>query len=154
METQSVLLPGYTQESPAIRFIVYAKPEPQGSARAFMPKGWNRPVITSDNKDLKSYRQQLSIEAIAAVQKATLQMFPAKVPVSLTVRFYFQRPKSKSKKAYAVCRPDIDKLCRSVSDALSGICYHDDSQVTMLRAEKHYGQPERTEIEVSLAGVQ
>jgi len=31
---------------------------------------------------------------------------------------------------------DLDKLCRAVLDALTGILYHDDSQVTNIEASK------------------
>jgi crossover junction endodeoxyribonuclease RusA len=131
-----------------VKFTVYAKPEPQGSSRAFIPRGWKRPIVTSDNKDLKSYRQQVSIEAMSMMREHGLEPIPPKQAVSLTLRFFFKRPKSKSKKATPTVRPDIDKVCRSVGDALSGICYQDDSQITRLVAEKFYDQPERTEIEV------
>lgn len=134
-----------------ISFTVYAKPEPQGSSRAFIPKGWKRPIVTSDNKGLKSYRQQVSIVALEAMREArALEQIPSKAPMSLTLRFYFKRPKSKSKKATPTVRPDIDKVCRAVGDALSGICYQDDSQITSLHAEKYYGEPERTEIQVEM----
>lgn len=105
-------------------------------------------MITSANKELKSFRQQVSIVALAAMRDVGAELIPAKQPVSLTAKFYFQRPKSKSKKAFPVVKPDADKLARSLGDSLSGICYHDDSQITELHAEKHYGAPERTEIEV------
>jgi crossover junction endodeoxyribonuclease RusA len=131
-----------------IKFTVYARPQPQGSIRAFTPKGWKRPVLTSTNKDLKPFRQELSMVALAAMRDIGAEPIPFKSPVRLIANFYFHRPKSKSKKAYVVVQPDIDKLVRAVSDSLSGICYHDDSQITKLQAEKWYGEPERIEIEV------
>ena len=33
-------------------------------------------------------------------------------------------------------KPDIDNLCKSVLDALSGVAWRDDAQVTVLNAEK------------------
>ena len=33
-------------------------------------------------------------------------------------------------------RPDLDKLVRGVLDALTGVCYRDDSQVVTLTAQK------------------
>jgi crossover junction endodeoxyribonuclease RusA len=114
--------------------------------KAFMRKGMRFPIVTSDNKDLKSYRQQVSVCAIGAMNGNA--MISRKTPVDLTVRFYFQRPASKSKKASAVVKPDIDKLLRAVGDSLTGICFEDDSQITDVQANKRYGIPERTEIEV------
>ncbi len=130
-----------------VRFTVYAKPEPQGSIRTFMVKG--RPIATTDNKGLKSYRQQVSIAAITAMNEQKGELILRKVPVRLFVSFFFGRPASKSKKALPVVKPDIDKLCRAVGDALSGICYADDSQIVELWAQKNYEAPDRTIIEVS-----
>jgi crossover junction endodeoxyribonuclease RusA len=131
-----------------IKFTVYAKPEPQGSMKAFMRKGMRFPIVTSDNKSLKSYRQQVALCAITAMSESGSTIIPRKTQVELTARFYFQRPSSKSKKAAMVVRPDLDKILRSCGDAITGICFEDDSQITDVKAKKRYGIPERTEIEV------
>jgi len=135
---------------PPLAFTVYCKPEPQGSSKAFIPKGWKRPIITSDNRELKSYRQQVSVVALAEMRKAGLVPIDSKHRVRLTARFYFQRPKSKKKASPMVTRPDLDKLLRAVGDALSkGIYYGDDSQVTSFGdSEELYDEPERTEITI------
>ncbi len=39
----------------AVKFTVYGRPVPQGSTRSFIPKGWTRAVITTDNKKLKPW---------------------------------------------------------------------------------------------------
>ena len=49
-----------------IQFTVYGHPEPQGSTRAFVPKGWTRPVITTASKKMKPWRQQITGTAIDA----------------------------------------------------------------------------------------
>ena len=36
-----------------IQFTVYGRPEPQGSTRAFIPKGWKRATVTSDNPEVE-----------------------------------------------------------------------------------------------------
>lgn len=127
-------------------FTVYGRPQPQGSTRAFIPKGWKRPVITTDNKNLKSWRQQVSVVAVEAVGGHMKKRPDA---VQLSVRFYFSRPKSLAKKiTWNSKKPDCDKLARSVADSLTGIAYEDDSQIHVLHVEKLYGSPERTEIEV------
>lgn len=129
-----------------VQFTVYAKPEPQGSIRAFMIGG--RPRLTSDNKDLKSFRQQVSLAALTEMREAKKELILRKVPVRLTLTFFFSRPLSKSKKAHMTVLPDLDKLIRSVGDALSGICYADDSQVIEVNASKAYEQPERVIVQV------
>lgn len=129
-----------------IKFTVFCRPQPQGSSRAFMVKG--RPIITSTNKNLKSFRQQVSLVALAAMRAGQHTKIQKNVPVDLTVTFYFQRPASKKKSAAMTVRPDCDKLLRSLGDSLTGICFDDDSQITDVCARKLYGEPERTEVEV------
>ena len=104
-------------------------------------------IITSDNPDLKSYRQMVSVTAMLEMRKTGAERI-TKGPVQVSLAFFFRRPKSKSKKAFMVVRPDADKLTRACFDSLSNICYWDDSQVTDLYVTKRYGEPERTEIEV------
>lgn len=134
-----------------IEFTVFSKPEPQGSSKAFMPKGARFPIVTSDNPALKGYRQQIAIEAMSMMRESGQFLIERKSPLKLTVSFYVARPASKSKKAYPVCRPDLDKLCRAIGDALTGICYEDDSQITKLEAEKIYGVPQRTIVKIESA---
>jgi Holliday junction resolvase RusA-like endonuclease len=133
-----------------VSFTVFCKPEPQGSTRAFIPKGWQRPIITSTNKALKPYRQQVARTALEVCQAANdVLPFGKHEPAELTVSFYFLRPPSIPKKRTAhVVKPDLDKLVRAIKDALKGIVYHDDSQVVTVHAHKNYGSPERTEITV------
>lgn len=136
----------------SISFTVFCKPEPQGSVRAFTPKGWTRPILTSDNKDLKSFRQELAGAALRARTKADHfdVMFPKHEPVELHLACYFNRPPSAPKKrACHVVKPDLSKLVRAIEDALTGIIYTDDAQIVCIHASKHYGSPERVSLEVS-----
>ena len=125
-------------------FTVFGHPEPQGSTRAFIPKGWNWPVITTANAKMKPWRQQISGAA------ADLRAPVLEGPVRLLMQFFLAKPKS-TKRASPHVKPDIDKLARAVSDALTGILFCDDAQVVLLVASKHYGLPERVEIEVGNA---
>lgn len=128
-----------------IEFTVHGTPQPQGSSRSFIPKGWKRAVITSDNKTLKPWRQdvaQMAAEAMAK-QAAGIQpnvhTGPFEGPVRLEVHFYFARPKSLKKSVIQkTTKPDVDKLARSVADSLSGIVFKDDSQIVRLIASKQF----------------
>jgi len=79
----------------------------------------------------------------AAVQWAAKQ---ARVPliekgrgVTLSVVYSFARPKGRDRWRLDPCvRPDVDKLSRSLMDALTGIAYHDDGQVVALSVRKIY----------------
>ena len=123
-----------------IAFRVYGEAQPQGSARAFTPKGWSRPIITTANPSLKTWRQ-----LVATAANDTLNALPANQRallldgVRLTVAFYLPRPKSLAKRTTAHTKnPDLDKLVRSICDSLTAICFTDDKQVCELVAAKHY----------------
>jgi Holliday junction resolvase RusA-like endonuclease len=134
-----------------IRFVVYGHPEPQGSTRAFIPKGWNRAVITTDNTKLKPWRQQLSACAMKACADHGGELITKPQAVRLIVCFFLEKPASVSKhRVLPTVKPDADKLLRAVKDALKGTIYEDDSQVTDVVVAKRYGIPERAEIEVEV----
>lgn len=128
-----------------ISFTVYGTPKPQGSTRAFIPKGWKRAIITTDNKKLKPWRQEIS--GIASMQVANRELILSNdAPRYIDLKFYFQRPKSAKNREGMIVKPDIDKLVRGVLDSLTGILFRDDSLIVSVKAEKHYGVPERVEV--------
>jgi crossover junction endodeoxyribonuclease RusA len=133
-----------------IEFTVYGKPEPQGSAKAFIPKGWKRAIVTSDNVKLKPWRQQVSGAALDAVKGLDLPAFRANTPMFIAVKFFFQRPASATIKARPgmTVKPDGDKVLRAILDAITGILVHDDAQFVELHVSKQYGVP-RVEIQVA-----
>jgi Holliday junction resolvase RusA-like endonuclease len=140
-----------------IKFTVYARPEPQGSAKGFVLPGKfgakPRAIITTANPKLKPYRQELTHTAQAALAEAgvTAPMAGKHVPVSVVFDFYLSRPESIPKKrTHLVVKPDADKLTRSTLDAMTGILFADDAQVVELSVRKHYGSPERADISVSI----
>jgi crossover junction endodeoxyribonuclease RusA len=133
---------------PSLIFTVYGTPQPQGSMKAFA-RG-KRIIVTSDNTKLEPWRQQVSGTALAAAIDQKFLRIPRPLGVALTLRFYFERPKS-VKYPDKSSRPDLDKLERAICDALSGIAYDDDSQVTRVTKSKDFGMIARTEIVVTTA---
>lgn len=130
-----------------VSFAVLGRPQPQGSIRAFMVKG--KPRLTSDNEKMRPWRQQVGWSALEA--RAGAEMALEGVPVRVQATFYLAKPKSAKKAVLEPCKkPDLDKLCRALLDALKGILYADDSQVTTITASKRFGLPERTEIVVDM----
>jgi crossover junction endodeoxyribonuclease RusA len=131
-----------------IAFTVYGRPQPQGSSRAFRTKG-GKTVLTSDNKQLRSWRQDLAVSAKKWMNENRAFMVKRPAAVALSAEFYFARPVSLAKKVTAhTKRPDVDKLLRGLKDGLTGICFEDDSQVNQALIQKRYGSPERTEIKI------
>lgn len=140
-----------------IKFTVYARPEPQGSAKGFVFQGKfgakPRAIITTSNSKLKPYRQELTHTAMAAIKDGghPTPMAAKHVPVSIVLDFFLERPASIPKKrTHLVVKPDIDKLVRANLDALTGVIYADDAQVVELSVRKHYGTPERAEISATV----
>lgn len=134
-----------------IHFIVYGTAQPKGSAKAFMPKGWSRPIVTSDNPKNKGW-QQLVAEAASVALTKQPDFRLLETPALLRVSFYLPRPKAIRDKAVPhTKKPDLDKLVRSVKDALSKVVWRDDSLVVEIAARKQYanpGEPPRAEISV------
>jgi Holliday junction resolvase RusA-like endonuclease len=136
-----------------ISFTVYGKPEPQGSTRAFVPKGWKRPIITSANKKLKPWRQQITAAAMAHMREEREEPYSRETPILIELDFFLQRPATLPKRILLPAkRPDVDKLCRGIFDSLSGVIFTDDCQIVSLIARKFYGAPERVEIKIQAEG--
>lgn len=117
----------------SLSFRVYGQALPKGSAKAFVIKGTNRAVVTSTTKGLKGWEAAIRQEAL---QHVTTLM---EGPISLTVNFCLPRPKSLKKGDVPhIKRPDLDKLVRGATDALTGVIWKDDSQLTAIYASKFY----------------
>lgn len=94
----------------------------------------------------------------AAVQLAAKNALDAQCPSSapldgalnLSVVFLLPRPKSMVWKKrpmprwWHTTRPDADNLLKSVKDALNGLCWRDDSQVSVVKVTKLYASGEET----------
>lgn len=132
-----------------VEIVVYGKPQPAGSKRAF--KG----IIVDANKKSRPWKTQV---AQAAGEQFSGELLRG--PLTVQFRFFAPRPKghygtgSKSEvlkasaPAYPTGKPDVLKLARGVEDALTGVVYGDDSQIVREVLEKFYGEPARVEIAV------
>lgn len=128
-----------------IAFTVYGIPQTKGSAKAFYRPGMRFPVVINDNAKNKGWAATVSGEA-----QRHRPSTPFTGPVRLMLAFGVQKPKSypKTKELPATKKPDLDKMIRSVKDALKGVLYRDDSQVVELRATKAYSDTPGVKIEV------
>ena len=121
-----------------IEFFVPGIPQTKGSARAFLPKGKGRyPVVTNDNPKNKKWARGVKIAAQNAMAKQDMKILTG--PVKLSCVFYVPQPKRvKIGLELSTTRPDLDKMVRSVGDALEGTCYKQDAQVAGIMATKFY----------------
>lgn len=113
--------------------FVPGTPAPQGSARAFVRGG--RPIITHANEKTMPWRAD-----IAAHMRSTIGPnieFPEDA-VKVALLFVMPRRAAEPKRVTPnhTRKPDIDKLIRSTLDALTGISFTDDAQVTFIGAHK------------------
>lgn len=141
-----------------ITFTVHGVAQPKGSMRAFTPPGMKFPIVTDSNRNAKSWAQLVAHAADTALAQSPdghPQLLQG--PVRVSVAFYLPRPKKFNKRGVPVAHltaPDLDKLLRSVLDALTAVVWHDDSQVVEVIAQKRYadvGVPPRASIRVEAA---
>lgn len=123
-------------------FQVRGIPATQGSKRAFVLKGTGRAVITeAGGQHHRDWRTRVA----AAAQDAADGRELLAGPVFVNLHFRLPKPASapKRKRTWPISARsgDIDKLCRCVLDALTGVLFNDDSQVVTLTASKDYGDP-------------
>jgi crossover junction endodeoxyribonuclease RusA len=126
-------------------FTVLGDPAPKGSAKAFV-RG-NRAIITNASPREKPWAQ--------AVHWAALEHGPTEPlagPMAVHLIFRMPRPGRLGKRRIDVLcdrRPDLDKLERSVLDALTGVFWVDDSQVVQcvgLKLYANWGKPSGVQI--------
>lgn len=116
-----------------------------------MPKGSKTPVLHPHTGAivLLDGRRGNARKAFAAWKKACAthaQAFmnaqglsPIDGPVTVTICFHVPRPKSAPRRVTLPFRkPDLDKLTRTIADAISGICYVDDARITDFKLAKRY----------------
>jgi len=145
--------PAYSTLPQRLTFTVPGEAVPQGNLKSYVPKGWTRAILTSDNPRTKPWRAQVACAAIEA--QFTHGGWPriSEHAIRLDIDCYFIRPVSvpERKRPFMVVRPDASKLVRAIEDALTKILWRDDSQVVDLRISKHYapaGEPAHTVIRV------
>lgn len=121
-----------------IAFTVVGIPVPQGSKRAFKTK--SGAVVMTEGATADAAKRHKSWRAeVTDAARAVAPPEPFAGPVSVTLRFRFLPVASDPYRTYHVSSPDIDKLARSILDALKvARIVVDDSRVAELTASKWY----------------
>lgn len=121
-----------------------------GSKSAFKDK-WGKVHLTHAGKYTKGWMDSVKWFALKEYGERRILLT---CPVKLTLRYFMVRSKGHfgtgrnagrlkdSAPAYHTKKPDLDKLNRAISDALTGIVWKDDSQVVKQDIEKVYCGPE------------
>lgn len=80
--------------------------------------------------------------------------------IAVEIEARFPIPKSVSKKKRAELdgmpyphKPDVDNICKTILDALNGIAYDDDAQVTYVTVYKAYAETPKTIVTLHPSGI-
>jgi crossover junction endodeoxyribonuclease RusA len=115
-----------------LALFVPGRPAPQGSKRHV-----GRGILIESSKACGPWRTVVAYH-VAQVHTGA----PLDGPLAIRLGFVMPRPTSTPKRRTppAVKKPDVDKLARAVLDALTGVAWRDDSQITDLRASKRLAE--------------
>jgi Holliday junction resolvase RusA-like endonuclease len=115
-----------------VSFSITGDPASQGSHAIMQGR-----IVQVNSKKHKAWRTAIVNEVIATLPP---DWEPIDGPCELIVNFYLSKPASVTRSSPSVA-PDLDKLVRSVGDALAiaGV-YTDDSRITRISARKLYAQ--------------
>lgn len=120
-----------------IAATILTEPVPKGRPRATVAGGHARMYTPA-----KTRKSEEEIKAEIRHSLGDFQPFPEKVPIRLIAVFYRARPKNLPKKvSRPVQKPDLDNYLKTLSDALNGFAFPDDSQVTTLMVKKVFAAP-------------
>jgi crossover junction endodeoxyribonuclease RusA len=131
-------------ECTGYQFNVPGIPAPGGSKRAFVINGKARLTDAGGERN-KNWRAVVGLAAHRA------GCAPLDGPLELSIVFIMPRPKSHYRTGrhagqlrpdaphWHTSRPDSTKLTRSTEDALLGLCWQDDAQVSRQVVDKIYG---------------
>lgn len=115
------------------------------------PIGKQRPKF--NNKTKNTYTPKATQDYETLVKQCYMQKYrdkepiAAKTPVEVEIYAYFKIPKSMPKKQkeliennelFPTVKPDSDNISKIILDALNGVAYYDDNQVTDLTIYKLY----------------
>jgi Holliday junction resolvase RusA-like endonuclease len=142
----------------SIEFIVAGRPQQRGSKRPVRNKKTGATIMLDDNAKSKPWMAAVASAASEAMNGRPL----LDGPLEISVVFLFKRPKSHfyQRKSGQVRRddaprwhastPDLDKAMRAIGDAMTGVVYRDDAQISAATLVKQYtDSSERATVRVS-----
>ena len=134
-----------------MEFIIPGKPQGKARARTFYnPKLGRTQSITPEKTVLYENLIISCFKAQNSKDGKSIGWFK-KEPLEVEIEANYPIPKSTTKKIYAEIlegkikptkKPDADNIAKVVCDALNGIAYTDDTQITHLTISKHYTETE------------
>lgn len=136
-----------------IDLTIPGKPVAQGRPRFYRRGNF---VVATDPKASKVYKADIQYLAQKHKEDNNIDEL-LDGPLGLDVMAYFPCPKSRWRKTnprpeeHHAKRPDADNIAKAIKDGLTGVFYHDDSQISELIIRKRIAaQGEAPRIVVSL----
>lgn len=130
-------------------FTVEGMPVSQPRARVTTVGGFARAYVPAKHP-VHAFRATVASEAVKAGCKRSSG------PVDVIIDCTFARPKSHYTQTGRVRRgvpssprPDLDNIAKAVLDALTSVCFDDDSQVQRLVVSKSYGACSSTLVRIT-----
>lgn len=125
-----------------ITFTVFGNPVPKARARTVRLK--NGMTTTFTPKKTENWEDMIRLQILEHKPDKLIDQ-----AIAIKAIFVLQRPKSIPKKRhYPETKPDLDNLLKSLTDAMEGIIYTNDSRIVQKDVAKIYGDPPRVEVEV------
>ena len=127
-----------------LRFQVQGNPIAQPRTRATTRRRTDGRVVASVYSPANAPIQRWKVEVATAYALAGRELEPLAGVVHLDLHFLFARPQRLCRKNAPDCRiphvgkPDLDNLAKGVLDALNGLAWADDRQVSLLMLRKSY----------------
>lgn len=131
--------------------FVEGEPFPQGSKTAINIGGKCRVIESkgTGNAKHKKWRKTVADEATKIAQSNGWMALDG--PIGVTLTFHMHKPPSRPKGDVLVyVKPDLDKLCRSVLDSITGVLIVEDSRVSELNSKKVYALDGRSGVEITI----
>jgi Holliday junction resolvase RusA-like endonuclease len=124
-------------------FTVVGRPAPQGS-KTYLGKGQFKEQsrhVAAWRNDVRNAAEKVFGEALVAGPLLTEMVFMFSRPKCHHVSSNPSKPLKSDAPFWHTSAPDRDKLERATNDALTGIIWEDDSQVSATLSQKIYTEP-------------
>lgn len=138
----------------SLKFVIPGEPCAQGRPRFSTKGGFVKAYDPEKSRNYKAF-----VKYVATHEAQKQGWLYTELPLKVKVTACLAVPASKSKKFREAAlegkekptkKPDVDNLFKTVTDAMSGVLYKDDKQITKAIIEKVYDDPARLIVELEL----
>lgn len=117
-----------------LAFCVFGTPVAQPRVSHFLTRAGKHGGAVSRKHPVTAYKEAIGYAALENRPPG----WPMGRPMELKLLFIFKAPDGVKDGTPHTSKPDADNLAKAVKDALNGVLWNDDCQVSILYAEKRY----------------